>query len=78
VIKEIEARMAEMSWSDEFSSCHFHTIWMAPNKMNEMDLIAFEYKHFDDIENYSKEDLMAFLRAFGEEPEEQEEEGDTY
>lgn len=71
VIKEIEARMYEMSWSDEFSSCHFSNIWMAPNKLSSMDLINFEYKAYDEITSISKEELMAFLKAFGDEPEEE-------
>lgn len=72
VMKEMEAHLNELSWSDEYSSCDLIQLWMAPNKMNSMDLIAFEYKHYEDIEKYSKEDLMAFLKAFGDEPEEKE------
>jgi hypothetical protein len=69
VMKEIAERMNGFSWSDESSSCGFDEIKMYPNKMNGMDMGAFDYEFYNDIESYPKEELQAFLNCFGLEPE---------
>lgn len=68
VASEIEARMHEMSWSNEGSSCHFAWVYILPNKLSSMDISAFQYKFFDEITSVPLADVQAFLKAFNDMP----------
>ncbi len=65
VAAEIKARMVEMSWSDEGSSCHFDSVMVIPNKISSYDLSAFQYGFYEEITSIPQEEVKAFLKAFG-------------
>jgi hypothetical protein len=68
VMKEIEERMSGFSWSDNGSSCYLDAIQMVPNRLSRSNLIEWQYQAYDEITSISKEEIHAFLKAFGMEP----------
>lgn len=66
MVAEMEARMHELSWSDEGSSCYFCWAYILPNKLSSYDISAFQYKFFEEITSVSMDEINAFLKAFAQ------------